>query len=142
MTMHSGPLARPGLWTRVAPWLAIQALPKHLANILPFALGTALAYWQSGRVDWIVFGLALVALLLLTDGTYIASEYFAYGNDRLNLRRIGRAIVAFALAIPVGLFPAGGSRDGSAHHPSRGARLVHRVVLLGAAGQGGPPRVG
>jgi len=83
-------------------------------------------------VDWTVFGVALLALFLLTDGTYIANEYFDYENDRLNLARIGgvnavgvtttggtrvlvngliprrhalvAAIVAFALAIPVGLF--------------------------------------
>jgi 1,4-dihydroxy-2-naphthoate octaprenyltransferase len=119
-------------WARLRPWIALQELPKHLANLLPFLLGTTLAYWAAGRIDWAVFGVALLALFLLTDGTYIANEYFDYENDKLNLARIGgadavgvtttggtrvlvkgliprrhalvAALVAFALAIPVGLY--------------------------------------
>lgn len=132
MATTAAPLRAPGRWGRLRPWIALQELPKHLANLLPFFLGTTLAYWQSGRVDWTVFAVALLALFLLTDGTYIANEYFDYENDRLNLARIGgaeavgvtttggtrvlvsgliprrhalvAAIIAFALAVPVGLF--------------------------------------
>ena len=130
--MTATPLRPAGVWARLEPWIALQELPKHLANLLPFMLGTTLAYWQAGRIDWAVFGVALVALFLLTDGTYIANEYFDYENDKANLTRIGgadavgvtttggtrvlvkglirrrhalvAAVVAFALAIPVGLF--------------------------------------
>ena len=132
MATTAPPIRTPGLRGRLAPWIALQELPKHLANLLPFVLGTTVAYWQSGYVDWTVFGVALLALFLLTDGTYIANEYFDYDNDRLNQARIGgadavgvtttggtrvlvkgliprrhalvAAIVAFGLAIPVGLF--------------------------------------
>lgn len=121
----------PPLWARFRPWIDLQELPKHLANVLPFLLGTTLAYWQSGSVDWAIFGVALLALFLLTDGTYIANEYFDYENDRLNDARIGGAdhvgvtttggtrvlvkglirrrsalivaIAAFVLAMPLGL---------------------------------------
>jgi 1,4-dihydroxy-2-naphthoate octaprenyltransferase len=120
------------LWSRIRPWIDLQELPKHLANLLPFLLGTTLAYWQSGAIDWRVFGVALLALFLLTDGTYIANEYFDYDNDRVNFSRIGgadgvgvtttggtrvlvkgliprrsaliAAVAAFVLAIPLGLF--------------------------------------
>jgi 1,4-dihydroxy-2-naphthoate octaprenyltransferase len=126
------PLATAGPWARLRPWLDLQELPKHLANLLPFCLGTALAFWESGTIDWTIFGVALLALFLLTDGTYIANEYFDFENDRLNLTRIGgadavgvtttggtrvlvkgliprrhalvAAVVAFLLAIPVGLY--------------------------------------
>ena len=132
MTTSTEPLRTTGRWARIRPWIALQELPKHLANVLPFLLGTTLAYWQSGRIDWVVFAVALLALFLLTDGTYIANEYFDYENDKLNLARIGgadtvgvtttggtrvlvkgliprrhalvAAVVAFILAIPVGLF--------------------------------------
>lgn len=117
---------------RLRPWIALQELPKHLANLFPFLLGTTLAYWQWGSIDWGVFAVALLALFLLTDGTYIANEYFDYDNDRLNEGRIGgaqsvsvtttggtrvlvngliprrhaliAAVAAFLLAIPVGLY--------------------------------------
>jgi 1,4-dihydroxy-2-naphthoate octaprenyltransferase len=122
----------PGVAARVRPWIDLQELPKHLANILPFLLGTAIAYWESGQISWAIFGVALLALFFLTDGTYIANEYFDYENDRLNLTRIGgaesvgvtttggtrvlvkgliprrhaliAAAAAFLLAIPVGLY--------------------------------------
>jgi 1,4-dihydroxy-2-naphthoate octaprenyltransferase len=132
MTASAAPLGTRGPWARVRPWIELQELPKHLANLLPFLLGTTVAFWESGQVDWTVFAVALLALFLLTDGTYIANEYFDYENDRLNLARIGgadavgitttggtrvlvkgliprrhalvAAVAAFALAVPVGLF--------------------------------------
>jgi 1,4-dihydroxy-2-naphthoate octaprenyltransferase len=132
MTTAAATVRSPGAWARIRPWIDLQELPKHLANVLPFVLGTTLAYWQSGRVDWLVFGVALLALFLLTDGTYIANEYFDYENDKLNVGRIGgadavgvtttggtrvlvkgliprrhaliAAVTAFLLAVPVGLF--------------------------------------
>lgn len=132
MTTTAITVRPPGSWARIRPWIDLQELPKHLANVLPFLLGTAVAYWQSGRIDWLVFGVALLALFLLTDGTYIANEYFDYENDKLNVGRIGgadavgvtttggtrvlvkgliarrhalvAAVIAFLLAIPVGLF--------------------------------------
>ena len=132
MATSAPPLPDAGPWARLRPWVDLQELPKHLANLLPFCLGTALAFWSSGAVDWTVFGVALLALFLLTDGTYIANEYFDFDNDRLNLTRIGgadqvgitttggtrvlvkgliprrhalvAAVVAFLLAIPVGLY--------------------------------------
>jgi len=132
MATSAAPLRTMGPWARIRPWIDLQELPKHLANILPFLLGTTLAYWQSGRIDWAIFAVALVALFLLTDGTYIANEYFDYENDLVNLARIGgadavgvtttggtrvlvkgliprrhaliAAIAAFVLSIPVGLY--------------------------------------
>jgi 1,4-dihydroxy-2-naphthoate octaprenyltransferase len=132
MTTNAAAVRPPSSWARIRPWIDLQELPKHLANVLPFLLGTTLAYWQSGRIDWPIFGVALLALFLLTDGTYIANEYFDYENDKLNVGRIGgadavgvtttggtrvlvkglvrrrhaliAAVIAFLLAIPVGLF--------------------------------------
>ena len=63
----------PKIRTRVRSWVDLQELPKHLANILPFLLGTAIAFWESSAVNWATFGVALLALFLLTDGTYIAN---------------------------------------------------------------------
>ena len=120
------------MWTAVKPWIDIQELPKHLANVLPFLLGTVLAYWEVGTLNWAVFWVALVGLYFLTNGTYIGNEYFDYENDRANTSRIGSnhkvsvnttggtrvlvkgliprrqaliaSILCFALAIPFGLY--------------------------------------
>lgn len=117
---------------KLAAWIALQELPKHLANLLPFALGTTLAYWKTGHIDGVITAVALLAIFLLTDGTYVSNEYFDYETDRANATRIGGeekigvgttggtrvlvrgliprrdalifAVACFALAIPVGLF--------------------------------------
>lgn len=114
------------------PWIQLQELPKHLANILPFLLGTVLAFWDAGTINWAVFWVALVALYFLTNGTYIGNEYFDYENDKANTTRIGgddkvgitttggtrvlvkgliprrhaliASVVSFLLAIPFGLY--------------------------------------
>lgn len=85
---HSGAPSRT-FWARVKPWIQIQELPKHLANILPFLLGTVLAFYHAGTVNWAVFWVSLVALYFLTNGTYIGNEYFDFENDRANTTRIG-----------------------------------------------------
>jgi len=132
LTTSAAPVHPVGFGARIRPWIDLQELPKHLANILPFLLGTTVVYWESGHVDWTVFAVALVALFLLTDGTYVSNEYFDYENDRLNQTRIGGsdavgvtttggtrvlvkgliprqhalmfAVAAFLLAIPAGLY--------------------------------------
>jgi 1,4-dihydroxy-2-naphthoate octaprenyltransferase len=119
-------------WSAIRPWIDIQELPKHLANVLPFLLGTVLAYWEVGTLNWAIFWVSLIALYFLTNGTYIGNEYFDFENDRANTSRIGDAdkvgltttggtrvlvkgliprrqaliasIASFALAIPLGLY--------------------------------------
>ena len=81
VTPHAAP-AKPTIWDAIKPWIDIQELPKHLANILPFLLGTVLAYWEVGTLNWAVFWVSIVALYFLTNGTYIGNEYFDYENDR------------------------------------------------------------
>jgi 1,4-dihydroxy-2-naphthoate polyprenyltransferase len=121
-----------GIRGRIGPWIAIQQFPKHLAGILPFMLGSVLAYSVAGSLDWPVLGVALLALYLLTNGTYISNEVFDYDNDVANTTRIGGAdrvsvtttggtrvlvkglivpkqalrasVIFFLLAIPVGLY--------------------------------------
>jgi 1,4-dihydroxy-2-naphthoate octaprenyltransferase len=116
----------------IKAWIQLQELPKHLANVLPFLLGTVLAYWEAGTINWAVFWVALVALYFVTNGTYIANEYFDYENDKANTTRIGGAdrvgvtttggtrvlvkgqirrrdaliasIACFIIAIPIGLY--------------------------------------
>lgn len=95
--------SHPAAPSRVGAWIALQELPKHLANLLPFALGTILAWWQAGTIDWSIVAIAAAGLFLLTDGTYISNEYFDYDNDKANFDRIGGADA-------VGVTTTGGTR--------------------------------
>ena len=75
------------LRARVAPYIALQELPKHLANLLPFALGSVLAYWETGQLSWTVLLVALVAIFLLTDGRLDEPDKVVATIDRLNADR-------------------------------------------------------
>jgi 1,4-dihydroxy-2-naphthoate polyprenyltransferase len=132
MTTAVGTIREAGVLEKVKPWIALQQFPKHLAGLFPFILGTILVYWTAGTIDFAIFGAALLALYLLTNGTYISNEYFDLETDIANTTRIGGAdrvsvtttggtrvlvkgqipprqaliasIVFFALAVPVGLY--------------------------------------
>lgn len=122
----------PRHWTTtLRAWIAIQELHKHPVSLLPFVLGTVLAYRDGGTLDWTVLGVAVLALFFITNGTYISNEYFDYENDLANDTRIGgehgvgvtttggtrvlvkgllkrehaliASIICFALAVPLGL---------------------------------------
>lgn len=111
---------RRGAGSTLKAWVQIQELPKHLANILPFLLGTVLAYWEAGTLNWSVFWVALVALYFLTNGTYIANEYFDYENDKANTTRIGGAD-------RVGVTTTGGTRVLVKGHIQRRDALIAAV---------------
>ncbi|NLD72850.1 MAG: prenyltransferase [Chloroflexi bacterium] len=123
---------RASLWQRVRPWLELQELYKHPVAQLPYILGAVLAWRLGGSLDWGLFFVGMVALFLLTDGTYVSNEYFDYENDSANDDRIGGAhqvgvtttggtrvlvqglvkrrhalifsVACFALAVPLGLW--------------------------------------
>lgn len=79
----------PTLWQRVRPWLEIQELYKHPVSQLPYILGAVLAWRLGGPLDWGMFLVGMIALFLITDGTYVSNEYFDYENDSANDTRIG-----------------------------------------------------
>ncbi len=69
------------------PWLIIRTfrLPFVIATILPVILGTFIAY-RSGFFSWLLFGLTLVAALLIHLGVNTANDYFdaRAGTDDIN----------------------------------------------------------
>lgn len=126
VTGSSGSTRAGASQSRLTAWVALQELPKHLANLLPFALGTVLAWWQAGAIDWSIFGISLVGLFLLTDGTYVSNEYFDYENDRANFDRIGGDD-------KVGITTTGGTRVLVKGLIPRRQALLFSVVCFAAA---------
>ena len=61
-------------------------LPFLTASLVPVLLGSALAYYQTGRFQWSVFFLALLGMALLHAGANVANDYFDHrsGNDEAN----------------------------------------------------------
>ena len=70
-------------------WIELQELPKHIGVQLRFILGGVLAWYATGSFDWPVFLITLLAVFLITNGSFISNEYFDYDTDSINSGRIG-----------------------------------------------------
>lgn len=69
---------------QLAGWLALSRLPFNTVGILPFVLGTVIA-WDSGyAINWAVLAFSLSAVILIMLTTYYIGEYYDYETDSLN----------------------------------------------------------
>ncbi len=72
--------------TRIKAWIGLSRIPFHSVGVLPFVLGTVLAWYQTGNLDWMVFGLGALAVILIMLNTYYAGEYYDYEVDELSAK--------------------------------------------------------
>jgi len=66
---------------RLVSMVAFARLPFHSVGVLPFALGTAIAWRQAGIFRWDVFALAVTAVVLIMLATYAAGERWDVDED-------------------------------------------------------------
>jgi len=64
-------------------WLALSRPPFHTVGILPYALGTVMAWQQEGSFRWDVFAWGIFGVVLVMLATYYAGEYWDYAEDEL-----------------------------------------------------------
>jgi 1,4-dihydroxy-2-naphthoate octaprenyltransferase len=79
------------LQNKLAAWITVARLPFHLVGILPFILGTVLA-WEidhSFHIGAFIIGVTAVVLTMLS--TYLAGEYWDFEEDSIS-QRIGRTM--------------------------------------------------
>lgn len=69
---------------KLQAWFNLSRPPFHTVGVLPFILGAVLAWHQTGRLDWVVFGWGLLATILIMLATYYSGEYFDYETDTLS----------------------------------------------------------
>jgi 1,4-dihydroxy-2-naphthoate octaprenyltransferase len=106
-------------------WIMLSRPPFHIVGILPFLLGTFLAYRLTGAFNLEVFILGIVGVMLIMLSTYHAGEYFDYQEDIIANRlhqnrfaggtrilpegkmspRVARwtSIIAFLIALGIGI---------------------------------------
>jgi 1,4-dihydroxy-2-naphthoate octaprenyltransferase len=75
--------------TRLQAWVLLHKFPKWLTTLLPFLLGSVLAYGYTGMFDWWRFLASFLALAALTGGSLVANEVYDLESDRMNAGRIG-----------------------------------------------------
>lgn len=86
----------------VLDWIALSRPPFHTVGILPFLLGTLLAWRMEARFDRLIFGLGAMAVILIMLSTYHAGEYFDQKEDRLSKERFKSRFSGGSGVIPAG----------------------------------------
>ncbi|MCD6264945.1 MAG: prenyltransferase [Deltaproteobacteria bacterium] len=65
-------------------WIQLSRPPFHLVGILPFILGTVLAWHTYGTFNWPVFIWGSLAVILIMLSSYYGGEYHDLKEDRLS----------------------------------------------------------
>lgn len=72
-------------------WVALSRLPFHSVGILPFILGTVLAYRYTGAFNTGVFFLALSAVILIMLSTHYNGEAYDVKEDKISGEKLKSA---------------------------------------------------
>ena len=77
-------IARPQAQSMVIAWLNLMRIGAAARGLLPFLLGTVIAWSQGYAISLPVFFLSSVAVLSIMIATFLVNEYFDYGTDSAN----------------------------------------------------------
>jgi 1,4-dihydroxy-2-naphthoate octaprenyltransferase len=90
----------------IRSWVALSRPPFHTVGILPFILGTILAWRLEARFNALIFSLGVSAVVLIMLSTYHAGEHFDEREDRLSKSRYHSRFSGGSGIIPAGLSSA------------------------------------
>ncbi|MGA2526244.1 MAG: prenyltransferase [Smithellaceae bacterium] len=71
---------------KIKAWIGLSRPPFHTVGILPFMLGTFLAYKINSTISIEVFILGVSGVILIMLSTYHSGEYFDYEGDIISNR--------------------------------------------------------
>ncbi len=86
--------------TKVAGWLGLSRPPFHTVGILPFLLGTILAWRLDNIFNINTFSLSVLGVALVMLSTYQAGEYFSDGENERSKRLFRHRFIGGAGVIP------------------------------------------
>lgn len=86
-------------------WIILSRPPFHLVGILPFVLGTLLAYRLAGAFHLEVFILGVTGVILVMLSTHHAGEYFDLAEDTIAARLHNNPFAGGTRLIPAGKMP-------------------------------------
>ena len=69
---------------KIRGWIGLSRPPFHTVGILPFILGTILAYRINSTISIEIFLLGVLGVILIMLSTYHSGEYFDYSGDILS----------------------------------------------------------
>lgn len=94
-----------GLNRKFLAWISLSRPPFHTVGILPFCLGTYLAWKKEGVFLESEFFLGVIAVFLILLSTYHAGEYFDHKEDSLAKARFKSRFSGGSGIIPARTLP-------------------------------------
>jgi 1,4-dihydroxy-2-naphthoate octaprenyltransferase len=91
--------------TKITGWIGLSRPPFHTVGILPFLLGTVLAWRLDKIFNVLTFTLGVIGVALVMLSTYHAGVYFSDGEDERSKRLFRRRFVGGAGVIPDRMLP-------------------------------------
>ncbi|MFO7568886.1 MAG: prenyltransferase [Smithellaceae bacterium] len=86
-------------------WIILSRPPFHITAILPFILGTFLAYRINGAFNPEVFVLGVIGVICVMISTHHAGEYFDLAEDTIAARQHNNPFAGGTRMIPQGKMP-------------------------------------
>ena len=84
-------------------WIVLSRPSFHTVGILPFILGTVLAWKLSGTFQITSFTLGILAVILIMLSTYHAGEYYDYEGDVISQRLFKNRFAGGTGVLPSGI---------------------------------------
>ena len=91
--------------TKIQAWLALSRPPFHTVGVLPFILGTVLAYRTQGIFNFQVLMLGTIGVILIMLSTYYGGEYWDYVEDTLSARNKPSKFAGGSRVLQKGILP-------------------------------------
>jgi 1,4-dihydroxy-2-naphthoate octaprenyltransferase len=86
-------------------WIILSRPPFHIVGILPFVLGTFLAYRLGGVFNPEVFVIGVIGVILVMISTHHAGEYFDLAEDTIAAGQHNNPFAGGTRLIPAGKMP-------------------------------------
>lgn len=99
MTAKNSPAAK------IISWIGLSRPPFHTVGVLPFLLGTFLAWKMEGRFSFTILLLGVAGVVLVMLSTYHAGEYFDRREDRISKGIFPSRFSGGSGIMPAGLLP-------------------------------------
>jgi 1,4-dihydroxy-2-naphthoate octaprenyltransferase len=90
---------------KIVAWFKLARPPFHIVGILPFILGTWLAWNDAGVFQWEIFLLGSAGVVLIMMATYFAGEYWDNSENNISYRDHSSKFAGGSRVIQQGILP-------------------------------------
>lgn len=89
----------------IREWVTLSRPPFHVVGVLPFILGSVLAWWLGGSFRWEILAWGTAGVVCVMLATYYAGELWDYAEDSLSGTMHGSPFAGGSQVVQRGLLP-------------------------------------